>query len=174
MGWTSGKLTEPYSAEACLRFEFGDDFMERVQASARKGKVIYAAVRDVGDTCTFGLVLLADSVGGVLYTKPITEDMGPAEDRCPLRILVLLTETSNQNALEWRQRCLRNALRGVPKPGETIKTAKSIVFTNGAKADTFRRMGGTGFRGRGLWETPEGMVVALPSLNTLEWERVES
>ena len=43
----------------------------------------------------FGLVLLTERADGVLYTKPVSEDMGPAEDQCPARILDLLSAPSS-------------------------------------------------------------------------------
>jgi hypothetical protein len=63
---------------------------------------------------------LAARRDGVLYTKPISEDMGPAEDRCPERILDQLTEPSNQHAREWRQRCRARLARPRPRQGQTV------------------------------------------------------
>ncbi|MGO7251699.1 hypothetical protein ACCS63_35795, partial [Rhizobium brockwellii] len=38
--------------------------------------------------------------------KDMEESMGPCEDDCPERILRLLTSSDNENALQWRRRCL--------------------------------------------------------------------
>ena len=105
MGWTVGHLQRPFTARAAIEFDLGAEFAARVIDTARYGQVIYAAVRSCVGREVFGLVLLAERRDGVLYTKPISEDMGPAEDRCPARILAQLTEPSNQNAREWRDRC---------------------------------------------------------------------
>lgn len=111
MGWTSGRLDRPFSSEAAIAFDLGDEFAERVVATARYGSVIYAAVRSRDGAEVFGLVLLTQRRRGVLHTKPISEDMGPAEDRCPERILSLLTEPSNDHAREWRRRCRERQAR---------------------------------------------------------------
>jgi hypothetical protein len=105
MGWTAGHLQGPFTARAAIEFDLGAEFAARVIDTARYGQVIYAAVRSSDGQEVFGLVLLAERRDGVLYTKPISEDMGPVEDHCPARILDQLTEPSNQNARKWRQRC---------------------------------------------------------------------
>lgn len=85
MGWTCGALDAPFSSRAAIAFDLGDEFAGRVMATARYGTVIYAAVRSADHAEVFGLVLLAERRDGVLCTKPVSEDMGPAEDRCPAR-----------------------------------------------------------------------------------------
>lgn len=105
MGWTAGHLQGRFTARTAIEFDLGAEFAARVIDTARYGQVIYAAVRSNDGQGVFGLVLLAKRCDGVLYTKPISEDMGPAEDRCPARIIDQLTEPSNQHAREWRQRC---------------------------------------------------------------------
>lgn len=55
----------------------------------------------------WGLVLAIKHERTRLYVKRIGEDMGPYDDRCPLRILDLLSEPlSNEFAREWRARCI--------------------------------------------------------------------
>jgi hypothetical protein len=105
MGWTAGRLRGRLSARAAIEFDLGAEHAERVIDAVRNRRVIYAAVRSNDGQDVFGLVLLTERRDGMLYTKPITEDMGPSEDCCPARILNQLTEPSNQNALVWRRRC---------------------------------------------------------------------
>jgi hypothetical protein len=64
-------------------------------------------------------VLLTERRSGVLYTKPISEDMGPIEDRCPTRIINQLTEPSHQHAREWRQRCRARLTKPCPRQGRS-------------------------------------------------------
>lgn len=132
MGWSAGQLDCPFTSRAAIAFGLGEEFAERVIATARYGTVIYAAVRAKRSFHVFGLVLLAERRDGVLYTKPITEDMGPVEDCCPARILDLLTESSNEHARNWRQRCRRRIDRGRPKPGQAVAFQRPIKFTDGA------------------------------------------
>lgn len=119
MGWTAGHLQGPFTARAAIEFDLGAEFAARVIDTARYGQVIYAAVRSSNGQEVFGLVLLAERRNGVLYTKPISEDMGPAEDHCPARILDQLTEPSNQNAREWRERCRARLTKPCPSQGRS-------------------------------------------------------
>jgi hypothetical protein len=117
-----------------------------VVGTARYGTVIYAAVSSPDQAEVFGLVLLAERRDGVLCTKPISEDMGPAEDRCPARILDLLSESSNEHARAWRQRCRARLARGRPRRGQTVHFESAITFTNGAERQDLTYVGGSGFR----------------------------
>ena len=146
MGWTGGQLQGPFTARAAIEFELGADFAARVIDTVRYGTVIYAAVRSPDETAVFGLVLLAERQGGILYTKPISEDMGPAEDRCPARILDLLTPPSNDWAGEWRERCRARLAKPRPRKGQTVVFAKALTFTNGQSHSTFTYKGGSRFR----------------------------
>jgi hypothetical protein len=109
MGWTAGKLEGPFSARAAIEFELGAEFAGRVVDTYRRGSVIYAAVRARNGRDVFALVLLTERRDGLLWTKPISEDMGPAEDECPPRILDRLTAPSNEYARRWRERCAARA-----------------------------------------------------------------
>jgi hypothetical protein len=146
MGWTGGQLQGPFTARAAIEFDLGADFAARVIDTVRYGTVIYAAVRSRDNKEMFGLVLLAERQGGILYTKPISEDMGPAEDRCSRRILDLLTEPSNDHAREWRERCRARLATPRPRKGQTVAFAKALTFTNGEAHSRFTYQGGARFR----------------------------
>ena len=146
MGWTGGALQGPFTARAAIEFELGAEFLTRVIDTARYGTVIYAAVRARDEQQIFGLVLLAERHGGILYTKPISEDMGPSEDHCPARILDLLTEPSNDWARQWRERCRARLAKPRPRDGQTVTFAKAITFTNGQTHSAFTYQGGSRFR----------------------------
>ena len=146
MGWTGGQLQVPFTALAAIEFDLGADFAARVIDTVRYGTVIYAAVRSRDGSDVFGLVLLAERRDGILYTKPISEDMGPAEDRCPARILDLLTAPSNDWARAWRERCCARLAKPPPRKGQTVVFAKPLTFTNDEVHDTFTYEGGSRFR----------------------------
>lgn len=111
MGWTAGHLEGPFTARAAIEFDLGAEFAARVLDTYRRGRVIYAAVQARNGRDVFALVLLTERHEGVLFTKPVSEDMGPAEVDCPARILDQLTEPSNEHARRWRERCAaRHAL----------------------------------------------------------------
>jgi hypothetical protein len=148
MGWTGGQLQGPFSARAAIEFDLRAEFAARVIDTVRHGAVIYAAFRGRDAEEVFGLVLLAERRDGLLYTKPISEEEGPAEDRCPARILDLLTEPSNEYAHEWRERCRARIARPVPRRGETVLFAEGIEFINGEVHRRFVYEGRSRFRVR--------------------------
>lgn len=146
MGWTGGVLQGPFTCRAAIEFDLGAEFAARVIDTVRYGTVIYAALRSRDEKDVFGLVLLAERRDGILYTKPISEDMGPAEDRCPARILDLLTEPSNDWARKWRERCRARLTKPRPRKGQTVAFAKPLTFTNGETHSSFTYQGGSRFR----------------------------
>ena len=83
--------------------------------SCMVGSTYYAALR-VTDNETGNVEITAEVV--LTHTdsreyfnfgmKAISEDMGPAEDRCPTSILKLLSPTDNTYAIDWRDRCRKN------------------------------------------------------------------
>jgi hypothetical protein len=92
------------------------------------------------------LVLLTEREKGVLFTKPVSEDMGPLEDRCPARILDLLTAPSNEDAREWRERCRARLARPRPRKGQRVAFAEPLTFTNNEIHRVFVYEGGSRFR----------------------------
>jgi hypothetical protein len=157
MGWTAGALSQPFTALAAIEFDLGADFARRVIDTARYGRVIYAAVRSPDDRDVFGLVLLTERRDGVLYTKPVSEDMGPVEDRCPAHILDLLTEPSNDHARQWRERCRARLAKPQPRPGQTVVFSKRLWFSNGDGQCTLIFQGGSRFR------SSDGTLYHVPS-----------
>lgn len=105
MGWTAGRFEGSCTASAAIIFGLGHEFASRIAETANSGNIIFAAIRSLDGRDVSGLVLLTERRDGLLFTKPISEDMGPAEDGCPAKILNLLTATSNENARDWRDRC---------------------------------------------------------------------
>jgi Domain of unknown function (DUF6927) len=164
MGWTGGALDGPFTSLAAIAFELGDEFASRVVDTARYGTVIYAAVRSEDGAEVFGLVLLAERSGGVLYTKAISEDMGPAEDCCPERILDLLSEPSDEWAREWRQRCRARIERGRPSRGQAVVFKEPLSFVDGAEHRVLTFVAGSRFRSR------DGVLYHVPSWWTLDYE----
>lgn len=163
MGWTGGQLQGPFTARAAIEFELGAEFLARVIDTVRYGTVIYAAVRSRDGDDVFGLVLLAERRGGILYTKPISEDMGPAEDRCPARILDVLSAPSNDWARAWRERCRARLSKPRPRDGQTVNFAQPLTFTNGESHSTFTYRRGSRFH------TDNGCVCHIRCWQELEF-----
>jgi hypothetical protein len=105
MGWSSGDFEGSLTAQAAIAFDLGEEFASQVVDAVRDRDVVYAAARSGNGREVWGLVVLVRQEGHCLHTKSISEDMGPAEDRCPAKILDALTAPSNDNARDWRERC---------------------------------------------------------------------
>lgn len=163
MGWTAGELPGRFTSRAAIAFDLGDEFAGRVIATARYGTVIYAAVRSRRGCGVFGLVLLAECHDGLLYTKPISEDMGPAEDRCPARILDLLTRPANEPAELWRERCRARLAKPRPKAGQVVVFAKPLKFVDGSARQTPTYLGGSRFR------SAEGPHYRVPGWKAIDY-----
>ncbi len=163
MGWTAGHLQGPFTARAAIEFDLGPEFAARVIDTARYGQVIYAAVCSSDDQEVFGLVLLTERHGGVLYTKPVSEDMAPVEDHCPARILDQLTEPSNQNAREWRKRCRARLAKPRPRRGQKVVFTKRLQFTNGDAHSTLS------FQGKARFCSADGKLYCIRSWRELDY-----
>ncbi|MCA1656674.1 MAG: hypothetical protein LC713_03020, partial [Actinobacteria bacterium] len=156
MGWTGGQLRGPRTALNLIEFELGSDLVARTIATAKIGGVVYAAVRSSDDKeAVWALVLLTEAHGGITYTKAMDETQGPCETTCPARILDLLTGTTSEYALAWRQACREHAAKPRPAKGQTVRFAQPVAFTNGHEYRDLVYSGGARFT------TLDGIAVYL-------------
>jgi len=106
MAWTSGDLDRRLTARATVAFVFGEKITRQQLVDAvRDGDVVYAAVRCKGTQRVWGIVFIVKREGSRLHVKPISEHVGPFDDRCPPRILDMLSEPRTEEARDWRARC---------------------------------------------------------------------
>jgi len=106
MAWTSGDFEGRLTARAVVAFVFGEKITRQQLVDAvRDGDVVYAAVRCKGTQRVWGIVFIVNREGSRLHVKPISEHLGPCDDRCPPRILDLLSEPRTEEARNWRARC---------------------------------------------------------------------
>lgn len=125
----------------------------------RRGSIWYAAVRstpspsgshdagkfeytlDEDGSYVFAAVFLTRTDSGDWGYKGMDEAMGPVESGAPLKLLDMLSETTSQSALNWRQRCRDNAAwqrkREKLADGDVVRFKQVISFTNGHNQDTF-------------------------------------
>ena len=103
---------------------------------ALRGCVVYAAVHCWGpDEDYINAVIFLTRNDTKEYHnfgyKPMTENMNPYYYDCPLRILNLLTPTTNPYALEWRKKCRekRKAINAIErlKPGTRIRCKGKVL-----------------------------------------------
>lgn len=91
-----------YAAIKLLKAYKGED---------ENGKSIYEDLT-ISEQEVFAVVILT-SVNNNDYCnfayKLMNETVGPCEANCPVSILTLLTPTNNKYALDWRERCFKNA-----------------------------------------------------------------
>lgn len=106
MAWTSGDFEGRLTARAVVAFVFGKNLARQQLVDAVKiGDVVYGAVRCKGTRRVWGIVFIVNREGKRLHVKPISEHLGPFDDRCPPRILDLLSEPRTEEARDWRARC---------------------------------------------------------------------
>ena len=148
MGWTTTSDYERhgrglFTIQEYLDQRFASDHPDfphhEVLDSRLHGKTeYYAAIRstpregddrEMGKAVVFALIALVsykprDPEGQTLGWKEMSENSGPYCFNCPDRILSMLDETDNENALEWRATCHAHHV-------EKRKTGRA--FENGAK-----------------------------------------
>ena len=150
MGWTSYHRPAGETDRDHLQREvFGA--RHTILDSASKGFTFYAAVRDNETAEVIGVVVLQHRRRGwdnYAY-KAMTEMEGPFESDCPTRILDLLTPTTNEYAVAWRERCRAKAAAKAARPkvkaGDTIRLATPLSFGDGYEGDTFTFVKGSVF-----------------------------
>lgn len=128
MGWTSHHA-EHYNSHGIDRKKECDAyFMEginkgtmTIEKSAMVGSTYYAAVRTItkddipipdDEQTVFGVVMLTAVDNNDYFNfsyKVIEETWGPSERDCPESILKLLSPTESEYAIEWREKCYKNA-----------------------------------------------------------------
>ena len=177
MGWT-GQHREPGKTDReFFEAEFCSDGRNEILACAtvagggEYNAVFYAAVRTVATGDVWGLVVLvmrarADGDGDAWFNfhyKDMSETMGPAEARCPARILDLLsplpecdhggagTYCGTCYAREWREDSRKAADRQAAarkvKPGTVVRFPHPVKFASGAELATFVFESRNTFRG---------------------------
>ena len=157
MGWTTYLATK-YKKNGTVdrkaeldQYWSGD--MHEILKSAMVGSTYYAAVKNKDTGEVFAAVFLTSSGGKDHHNfgyKPMTESCGPTEAKCPTGILALLTETKNEFALRWREKCRRyhadkkspTSFANLPLGTKIIWTVPHEYFTNltkGQKVELVKR-----------------------------------
>lgn len=128
-------------------FEYATDKeTTRILDHARVGGVVYLALEVVpkeGERRVCGYAVFVTRGPVWLHYKEVHEDMGPYAYACPTRILNLLTPTTHEHALKWREACRENATtrdawKPLLKAGKTVRLSKLIPYANGEKFDLVR------------------------------------
>lgn len=96
-----------------------------VLQASKVGSTWYLAVKNERDV--FAVVVLVNQRGGFAY-KDMDESMGPTEARAPASLIAKLTPTVYPHAMEWRERCLKNAAKRKIKVGDKIVLSSPAHF----------------------------------------------
>ena len=143
MGWTGHYTNRP--AEEVVREELSYDGYNTIVAN--RGAKFWVLERE-GER--FAVVVLVRRRDGMVYTKVMTEDMGPYEYAFPLSFLDLLSPTDNEYALNWRERVREYHSVKVGRPklakGDTVVFESPIEFTGGFSLTRMVFLGGYRFR----------------------------
>lgn len=143
MGWISyhvdtykGKIDRKSECDKLWMQEEYDGYPKlEVLKSVMKGSTYYAAVQNVTEGITFGIVVLT-RVNNKDYCnfayKEMDETMGPGYCECPDSILKLLSPTENEFAIEWRKNCAEyNAKRKAKQIPSKLAIGTKIRFKLG-------------------------------------------
>ena len=165
MGWT-GTMATHYKengkidrkAECDAYFEEGlNTGHYKVLKSTMVGAVYYAAVKNlvrcvgknedgygiyepIDNGVVWGAVFLTSVEKNWFNYKAMSEDMGPVESSCPISIINLLSDTEDEDALSWRERCRENAKSAKnPQALKNLPVGTVIRFTlNGKDYDVVK------------------------------------
>jgi hypothetical protein len=157
MGWTclySPPCDERAEIENLVTCENEDRAMRPI-LTIRKGTVWYLAVEvtlkaanqksfdyevDGLGRYVFAAVILTSRNNGEWCYKDMEETMGPCEAQAPLKLLNLLSETTREYAISWRERCKSYAAITSRKisHGDIIRLAQPIEFTDGVERSLFK------------------------------------
>lgn len=190
MGWLFMRSLEGHATpKAYLDHQFTharDDLRSRVLASALvQMRTYYAAVERVtpstGAREVWAAVCLVrynrrDREGYIFGYKDMEESMGPCEDRCPARVLDLLTPTDNAYALGWRERCRARIERQAhlnakptPRPGDVLVLGEPLAFRDGRRLARFQAVRAPG-RSRGVvFRSAQGGLYRISNLKTYDY-----
>lgn len=154
MGWT-GLFRAPGTTDReFFEKEFPIELTEKgeIIACGSVNFTFYAAVKNKDTGRVWALVVLMHRNRGYLNFsyKDMDEDMGPGYYECPRKVLDALTPTDHEYALQWREGCRahharRDAARRL-KPGQHVKFASPMRFTNNTTYDTFAYVSRNTFR----------------------------
>lgn len=146
MGWTGTLTNRPAHELVTEELEYGGAW----KVIARSGRYYVIEHQDPEhEPHRLAVVALVNSdipqykgADRWVYTKLVSEDMGPCEYACPDKLLDMLDpEPPNEYAAKWRERCraYNAAKRAQPKikPGDVIELAEAITFQNGMNAKRF-------------------------------------
>jgi len=194
MGWTTTSDYERhgrglFTIREYLDQRFASDHPDfprhEVLDSSLHGKTeYYAAVRstdrETGRVIVFALIALVsykprDPDGHTLGWKEMSENSGPYCFNCPDRILSMLDETDNGNALEWRATCRAHRAQkrkagGAFQEGARVRFKMPFRFPGGIERQEFI----VEKHGRALrFRAEDGTLCSIPKAKEQSFEVID-
>ena len=95
---------------------------------------------DLNRSYVFAGVFLTRRDNGEWGYKEMDECVGPCEANAPLKLINMLSPTTAEWAIKWREKCLKNAALKSRKlvDGDIIEFPEPLSFTDGKTASKFR------------------------------------
>ena len=95
---------------------------------------------DLNRTYVFAAVFLTRRHDGEWGYKAMDECVGPCEADAPRKLINMLSPTTAEYAIKWRENCLKNAALKSRKlrDGDMIEFPEPLSFTDGKTASKFR------------------------------------
>ena len=171
-----GKVDRKAECDSIYTWE-DEKYKTEVVKSAMKGRVYYAAIRQTdkqtGKSQIQGNVTLTSSErGGFNFGyKGISENCGPCEDSCPKSILLLLTDTDNEYAKEWRERCWNNIYNKKPTL-TSVKIGQVIEFQFGNETIRAEKMA-PAYQFKTPWYKVVGQNMCVRKSHIHDWKIVQ-
>lgn len=200
MGWLIYNHTPACIRDEIARLCGGENEQRRSYPVliSQKGNVWYAAVRvepkdgrlpsgrdstgdyetDATGGYTFAAIFLTSRENGQWGYKSMDETMGPNAAEAPLKLIDLLSPTTSEWALNWRQSCRDHAARASRplKPGDVIRLEQPLRFSDGTERQTFRisreRWPGANRSTTVFTCLETGAVCRIPNIRQRGWTRI--
>ena len=148
MGWIYTEKDAHISVKEFFEIEFAGQHTRVLDCAVVDLRTAYIALESTaggpGEPTVSAVVCHLDYAPDDRFNfgyKDVGEEMGPVEDECPERILDLLSSTSYEYAIQWRERCRAKVERRKSQPKLTsnryLVLDEPVEFADGRSRDVF-------------------------------------
>ena len=150
MGWDVTQVGSNITTKQFIQHEYSKiPAYELLAVGAGKrvhGEVpYYLALKNRETGIVSALVVLTKRRNGQIACKDIGEECGPYAYDCPKSVFKLLSPTTKEFAVAWREKVKAQLVAPKLEVGDTIKFERPIEFMNGYSGQVFTWLGGSKF-----------------------------